>query len=124
MKTELWLSVFLIASAVSLGVGSYFLYVYSLVPMLLSETTIIAVVLLLVLSYFVAKRVLIAINIATVLGVIAPIMSALTPAHVNVLSQLLEGGLIAFLGFLQLMGFYIFPITYIIVRIAMRRTLS
>lgn len=57
------------------------------------------------------------INISTALGIIAPIISYSTPAHVGVLEQIGKGGLIAFLGVLQLLGFYIFPITFVILRI-------
>jgi hypothetical protein len=111
------LAALLIASALSLGVGGYFLYEYNLVPMILVDTTIIAVVILLVLSYFVARGNMLSINISTILGVIAPIMSAATPAHVGVLEQIGTGGLISFLGVLQLLGFYIFPISFVILRL-------
>lgn len=107
----------LIASALSLGVGGIFLYVDSLVPIVLVETTAVAVIVLFGLSYFVAKGNMMSINISTALGIIAPIISYSTPAHVGVLEQIGKGGLIAFLGVLQLLGFYIFPITFVILRI-------
>lgn len=115
------LSALLILSALSLGVGAYFLFVNSLVPIVLIDTTLVATIVLLVLAYFVAKGIMVAVNIATVLGVIAPIMSALTPQHVSVLSQLLGGGLTASLGLLQLAGFYVFPVTFVVLRIALRK---
>lgn len=120
MKLVSILSVLLLLSAISLSIGGYFLYKKSLVPIILVETTLVAVVILFILSYFVAKGNVISINISTVLGVIAPIMSASTPAHVSVLEQMSRGGLIAFLGLLQLLGFYIFPITFVILRIVFR----
>ena len=98
MKIQLLLSYLLILSASSLTVGSFFLYVNALVPIILIYTTLVAVVVLFALSYFVAKRVVIAINFGTVLGIIAPIMSAQTPQHDSVLSQLMGGGIQAFLG--------------------------
>ena len=55
MKLPLVLSLLLIASAVSLTVGGAFLYAYKLVPMILVETTIVAVIVLYILSYFVAR---------------------------------------------------------------------
>ena len=85
--------------------------------MILVDTTIVAVIILYIMSYFVAKGNMISVNISTALGVIAPIMSASTPAHVGVLEQITTGGLISFLGVLQLLGFYIFPITFVILRI-------
>jgi hypothetical protein len=113
----------LIASAVSLGVGGIFLYIYALVPDVLVETTIVAVVILLVISYPVSKGNRLAINISTVLGVIAPFISFGTPAHVGVLEQIGKGGLIAFLGLLQLLGFYIFPLAFVVLRIASHQKL-
>ncbi|HVB12247.1 MAG TPA: hypothetical protein VNE86_03880 [Nitrososphaerales archaeon] len=124
MQLKSILSLLLLASAVSLTVGGYLLYVNSLVPMILVETTIIAVVILYIMAYFVAKGNVIAINISTVLGVIAPIMSASTPAHVGVIEQIATGGLISFLGLLQLFGFYIFPIAFVILRIVFRSKLK
>ena len=118
------LSVLLILSAVSLSVGGYLLYVNSLVPLFLVETTVVAVVVLYILSYFVAKGNTLSINLSTALGVIAPIMSASTPAHVGVLQQLGNGGLISLLGLLQLLGFYVFPITFVVLRIVLRSRLS
>jgi len=110
----------LILSAVSLAIGGAFLYAYDLVPIVLVETTFVAVVVLIALSYFVARGSMISINISTLLGITAPIISYLTPAHVGVLEQIGGGGLIGFLGVLQLLGFYIFPIVYVIVRLVFR----
>ena len=118
------LSVLLIASALSLGVGGIFLYEYSLVPDVLVETTAAAVIILFVLSYFVSRGNMLAINVSTVLGVAAPIISYSTPAHVGVLEQIGTGGLISFLGVLQLLGFYIFPILFVILRMALNSRLK
>ncbi|MHB1869018.1 MAG: hypothetical protein ACYCPP_08745 [Nitrososphaerales archaeon] len=124
MQLKSILSLLLLASAVSLTVGGYLLYVNSLVPMILVVTTIIAVIILYIMSYFVARGNMIAINVSTVLGVIAPIMSASTPAHIGVLEQIATGGLFSFLGLLQLFGFYIFPIAFVILRIVFRSKLN
>ncbi len=111
------LSGLLIASALSLGVGGIFLYAYALVPSILVETTVVAVIVLLLISYPVSKGNMLAINISTILGIIAPIISLATPAHVGVLEQIGRGGLIAFLGVLQLLGFYIFPFAFVLLRL-------
>lgn len=124
MKLKSILSLLLLFSAVLLSVGGYLLYVNSLVPLFLVETTLVAVVILYILSYFVAKGNIISINVSTALGVIAPIMSATTPAHVGVLEQIGTGGLISYLGILQLFGFYVFPITFVILRILFRSRLG
>ncbi len=114
------LGVLLLLSAISLSIGGYLLYANSLVPMYLIETTLVAVVILFVLSYFVVNGNVISINVSTVLGVIAPIMSASTPAHIGVLEQITNGGLISLLGLLQLFGFYVFPIIFVILRLVFR----
>jgi hypothetical protein len=124
MQLKSILSVLLLLSAVSLSVGGYFLYVKSLVPLILVDTTLVAVIILYALSYFVVRGNMISINVSTALGVISPIMSASTPAHVGVLEQIGSGGLISFLGLLQLLGFYIFPITFVILRILFRSKLG
>jgi len=104
-------------------VGGFLLYIYALVPDVLVETTIIAVIILLGISYPVSKGNILAINISTVLGVIAPFISLGTPAHVGVLEQIGRGGLIAFLGLLQLLGFYIFPIAFVALRLVFHKKL-
>lgn len=124
MQIKAILGILLLASAVSLTVGGYFLYLDHLVPNILVETTIIAVIILYVLGYFVLKGNMISVNISTVLGVIAPIVSAATPQHVSVLTQVANGGLISFLGILQLLGFYIFPVSFVVLRLVFRARLS
>ena len=118
------LSLLLLASALSLTLGGYLLYINSLVPEILVETTFVAVVVLFFLSYFVALGNLLAISVSTILGVVAPIMSAATPQHISVLAQIDAGGLISILGLLQLFGFYIFPILFVVVRIVFRSRFS
>lgn len=118
------LSLFLLVSALSLMAGGYLLYINALVPEVLVETTFVAVIVLFVLSYFVARGNLLAISMSTILGVIAPVMSVATPQHVSVLVQIGSGGLITVLGMLQLFGFYIFPISFVIVRVVFRSRFS
>jgi hypothetical protein len=111
------LAFLLIASAASLTLGGILLYYYQLVSTVLVATTLVAVIILLILSRFVAKGNVNAINIATILGVAAPIMSYFTPSHVSVLEQIGTGGIISLLGILQLLGFYLIPIVYVILRV-------
>jgi hypothetical protein len=114
----------LIASAISLTLGGILLFYYALVPTVLVLTTFIAVLILLLLSTYVVKRNINAINIATILGVAAPIISYFTPSHVGVLEQIGTGGLISLLGVLQLLGFYVFPITYVILRLVFHQRIG
>ena len=124
VQLKLILSLLLLASALSLTLGGYLLYINSLVPEILVETTFVAVVVLFALSYFVARGNMFAISVSTILGVVAPIMSAATPQHVSVLVQVDAGGLISILGMLQLCGFYIFPILFVFVRVVFRSRFS
>lgn len=114
------LSLLLVASALSLSVGGYLLYVHSLVPPVLVDTTLVAVIVLFVLAYFVFVGKTIAINIATILGIVALFIPFSTPAHIGVIEEIGTGGLIALLGALQILGFVVFPVIYIISRIAFR----
>jgi hypothetical protein len=118
------LAFLLIASAASLTLGGILLYYYQLVPDFLVATTLVAVAILLILSRFVAKGNVIAINLATILGVAAPIMSYFTPSHVSVLEQIGTGGILSLLGVLQLLGFYMFPIVYVILRVALHHRIG
>lgn len=114
----------LIASAISLGIGGTLLYGYSLVPNYLVELTGVVVVILFVLSFFVYKANTMVINVGTVLGVIAPAFSISTPAHVEVLESFGSSALISLLGLLQFLGFFLFPITYVVLRLAYRNNIA
>ena len=118
------LSLLLLGSALSLTAGGYLLYINSLVPTILVETTFVAIVILFILSYFVARGNLLAMSVSTILGVVAPMMSGATPQHIGVLEQIGTGGLLSILGFLQLFGFYIFPLTFVIIRLALHSRFS
>lgn len=111
------LSALLIASAVCLGVGGWLLYIHLLVPMILVETTLVGTMVLVILAYFVARGVLLAINIGMILGVIAPLITFSIPAHMGVVQEIGSGGLIGVLGFLQILGFDVFPIIYVVSRV-------
>ena len=117
MQLPKLLASLLIGSVISLTLGGFLLYYYALVPIVLILTTFIAVLVLLLLSTYVVRGNVIAINIATILGVLAPIMSYFTPSHVGVLEQIGTGGLIRLLGVLQFLGFYAFPIIYVVLRL-------
>jgi hypothetical protein len=114
----------LIASAISLAIGGALLYGYRLVPNYLVELTGVAVLTLLVLSFFVHKPNMTAVNIGTVLGVIAPAFSLSTPAHVQVLQSFGSSVLISLLGLLQFLGFFLFPIAYVVLRLVYRNNIA
>lgn len=123
MKIVKLLSTLLIGSALSLSVGGFLLYAYNQVPIFLIDLTLGAVIALYILAYFVSKGKMLAINISTILGVIAPILSASTPAHIGVLGDFGRSLLITADGLLQFLGFYAFPISFVVFRIAYHKRL-
>ena len=118
------LACLLVASAISIGVGGALLLAYNLVPQYLVELTAVATLVLLVLAIFVRRANFWAINISTALGVIAPLFSLSTPAHIGVLLSLGQGLLISLLGMLQILGFFVFPIAFVIIRIVFWKRVS
>ncbi|MHB1907321.1 MAG: hypothetical protein ACYCQJ_00465 [Nitrososphaerales archaeon] len=113
----------LLGSAISLSIGGFLLYAYSLVPAWLLELTAMAIVILLPLAYLVSKRNMLALNISTILGVVAPIVSASTPSHLAVLFSFGQDLLLSFLGLLQIFGFYLFPIIFVVLRLTFWKNL-
>ena len=117
------LTALLLGSVISLSVGGVLLLLYNLVPVYLLDLTTAAIAVPLVLSFFVYKGNILAVNVSTILGVVAPLMSISTPAHVEVLFSLGQNLLLSILGILQFVGFYVFPISFIILRVVNRRQL-
>jgi hypothetical protein len=112
----------LVASVLCLALGAFLLYYFDLVPIFLIELTFAVVAVLLILAMLVERKNLIAVYVGTALGVIAPLFSLSTPAHVTVLLTLGRAGiLLDLLGILQLFGFYLFPITYVILSVVYHR---
>ncbi len=112
------LSALLLGSAICLSLGGLLLFVNGLVPMDLIELTATAVIIITPLSILVYRRNLTAINISTVLGFVAPTISLSTPAHIAVLLEFGHNFLISVLGLLQFLGFYLLPITFLVIRFA------
>jgi hypothetical protein len=124
LKIINFLSVLLFGSAICLSAGGVLLYRYNLVRLDLLQITAVAVIIIIPLSFLVCQKNLLAINIATILGFIAPTISLTTPAHLQVLLEFGQSWLISILGLLQFLGFYLFPVTYLVLRFAYRRRIS
>lgn len=108
----------LIASATSLSVGGVLLYSFGLVPMSLIELTVAAIAVISFLSFFVLKGNRLAINVSTALGMLAPLFSLSVPAHIDVLFSFGATPLLSILGAVQFIGFDLFPIVFVILRMA------
>jgi hypothetical protein len=117
LKLERVLSGLLAASGVSLAMGDALLFFFNLVPFYLIALTAAAAVILFFLSLFVDRGNTIALNISTILGVIAPIFSLSMPAHDAVLLAFGSSPLITSLAALQFFGFFIFPVAFVLLRI-------
>ena len=124
MKITNVLSGLLLGSALCLSAGDILLYSKNLVPPFLVELTAAAVAIIIPLSFFVYKKNLVAINLSTALGIIAPFTSLSTPAHIAVLLSFGQNLLLSVLGLLQFLGFYLFPISFVIMRMLYRREIS
>ncbi|MEM0169287.1 MAG: hypothetical protein QXR57_03830 [Metallosphaera sp.] len=105
----------LIASSVCLSLGGYFLL--GVVPPVLSLTTYVVVVVLLTLSYLAWRGNQTAINTGLVLAVLAIISSTSSQAHLTALSEIDDNLRITLLDVLMILGFYLFPGIYIVVRL-------
>ena len=93
---------------------------YSLVPLSLSAVTVLTVCVLVTLSWFVQRGSSVALNLSTALGVLSVIVSLIIPAHAAALDQFGSSPLLTILDALQLLGFYAFPIAFVLVRVALR----
>ncbi|BFH72718.1 hypothetical protein SJAV_06620 [Sulfurisphaera javensis] len=102
----------LIGSAISLGIGGILLF--SIVPFILSIGTIIAVSLFLISAYLIYKDVKIGYYLGFVLSLLAIISSATSTTHDKALLSFGSSFFISILNILMILGFYIFPLTYII----------
>ncbi len=89
-------------------------------PLSLSAVTVLTVCVLVTLSWFVQRGSSVALNLSTVLGVLSVIVSFLIPAHAAALDQFGSSPLLTILDALQLLGFYAFPIAFVLVRVALR----
>jgi hypothetical protein len=118
------LSALLLASAISLALGGLLLFVNRLVPLILLDLTATAVIVITPLSFFVYRRNLIAINVSTILGFVAPTISLSTPAHIEVLFEFGRNSLLSVLALLQVLGFYAMPIAFLIIRFAYWKRIS
>ncbi|AHC51536.1 hypothetical protein SUSAZ_05970 [Sulfolobus acidocaldarius SUSAZ] len=103
---------YLIGSGLSLLIGGYLLY--KIVPVFLSIATFTLVVVLFIMSYLVRVS-RFAINVGFVIAILGILVSSFSPAHDRALIQLFDGSMyLVSVDILMILGFYLFPILYII----------
>jgi hypothetical protein len=125
MKISSVLGLLLVGSAITLSAGAIILMLENLVPEILVELTAVAVAVILPLSFLVGRRRnIVAINISTGLGIVAPLVSLATPAHLAVLASFGQNTVLSILGGLQFLGFYLFPLAFVIIRLAFRNKIA
>ncbi len=103
--------------------GALLLYTYSLAPPIFIGGGVIVAFVLFVLGYYVYRANRWATNISTVLGFVSIVSSTLIPQHLSALSMIGSNPRITVLDALQLLGFYLFPAAYIVLRFMLRRSL-
>lgn len=111
----------LLGSAFSLLLGGILLYAYSLAPLVIVSGGWVIAALLVGLSVYVHRSNRLAVNISTILGIISIVTSPLIPAHTGALLGFGSTLKITLLDTLQILGFYVFPALFIILRFAKLR---
>lgn len=106
----------LVGSSLSLVVGGALLYAYSLAAPPLVAGGLVVSAILLVLAVFVWRLNRMAINVSTALAVVSIITSPLIPAHRGALLGFGANPLLAALDTLQILGFYVFPAMFLVLR--------
>lgn len=114
LAAVMWLSVATVA------IGAFLLKYYSLTPVTLTYATAGADILVFITSIFVYRGSRLAMNFAVILSVAAIVSSLASPAHFQAMEKITQGGLISLLDILEILGFYLFPLMYIIMRFSSR----
>jgi hypothetical protein len=108
-----WLAAIVILDAADVSVGGFILRYVSLVPLILTVLTYLAVLILLVDFYFILRMNKTAVNAGVVLSLIAMAIST-NSAHIHALEEF--GSTLPLTGadITMLIGFYLLPALYII----------
>ncbi len=112
----------LLGSAISLLAGGLLLYIFSLAPLVTVSGGWVIAAILVALSVYVHRYNMWAINISTLLGVISIVISPLIPAHAGALLGFGSTPRITLLDTLQILGFYVFPAIFIVLRFTKLKT--
>jgi len=102
----------LIGSAISLGIGGILLL--HVVPFFISLGTLVAILLFLFSAFLVSKNYKTGEYLGLLLSVLAILASATSTTHDNSLLKFGTSLYISVLDVLMVLGFYIFPILYIV----------
>lgn len=113
---------YMAGSVLFVSVGALLLHVNSLVPVTLTYATTGAVIILAVDAAFVYRDSRLAINLGVVLSIAAILSSLASPAHLHAMTEIMGGGLISLLDILEILGFYLFPVLYIVTRFTLGKT--
>jgi hypothetical protein len=96
--------------------------VYSLAPLITVTGGWVIAALLIALSVYVLRANRVAVNISTLLGILSIITSPLIPAHTGALLDFGSTPKITLLDTLQILGFYVFPTVFIVLRFTKLKT--
>lgn len=105
---------YMVVSCASVSAGGILLRYYSLVPVILTYATAAAVMVLAANAFFVFRGSRNALNFGVILSILAIASSISSPSHLAAMGEILQGGIIALLDVLEIIGFYVFPVSYMI----------
>lgn len=118
MRRERAMALPLVGSAASLAAGGALLYANSLVPPQLALGGLAASALLLVLAACVWRQSRAAVEASTVLAAISIVSSPFIAAHRKAMLGFGSNSLLDVLDVLQILGFYVFPATFLALRLS------
>lgn len=95
-----------------------------MVPVSLNLLTLLAVVVACTISYYVFQANRVAIDVSTILGLAVIAFSASSRAHDSAIARFGSGTIIDLLDVLQVIGFYICPGSFIILRVIYRNRIN
>ncbi len=117
------LSAFLVASAVFLGFGALILRLENLVPITLTFSTFVAIVVILAVAHYTWKENFISASVGILLAVISILTNTLQPAHLSAILHPFGTASHTLLVISDVAGFYLLPAFYIVLYLARYRKL-
>ena len=115
MRTYRILSELLLSSNLFLALGALILRLENLVPSLLTISTIAVILLIFVVAHFVWKKSFTWATIGVILAAVSIVFNTLQPQHLDAIAHPFVSLSFTVLVASDILGFYILPISYLIV---------
>lgn len=117
------LSAFLVTSAIFLAIGAIILRIEDLVPLSLTYSTFVAIVIILAVAYYTWKEIFSAASTGVVLATVSILLNTFQPAHTSAILHPFGTVPYTILVMSDLAGFYLLPALYIILYLVRYRKL-